>query len=234
MNSPKADGIAYPEVYGYNVQDRYPRKGKDVPLDVLMYRALALETSPKISTWLLYQTLSSLKMVSWVFFVRSAEVSCCPVCFEALEIIGSRERTWRKRDGEKNILIIRRLRCTRCKTIHHELPDFLVPYKRYDAQSIELGITQGSQSDVAADESTLNRWRTWFHWIASYWLGCLHALLHSFAQPVERSSKPSQSALHDIGRLLGHEFGWLSRVVQLVVNHHFWVHTRSAFLSALP
>jgi hypothetical protein len=171
-------------------------------------------------------------MVSWVFFVRSAELSCCPVCFEALEIIGSRERTWRKRDGEKNILIIRRLRCTRYKTIHHELPDFLVPYKRYDAESIELGITQGSQSDVAADESTLNRWRTWFHWIVSYWLGCLHALLHSFAQPVERSSPPSQSALHDIGRLLGHQFGWLSRVVQLVVNHHFWVHTRSAFLSA--
>jgi hypothetical protein len=173
-------------------------------------------------------------MVHQAFFVRSVELSSCPVCFEALEIIGSRERTWRKRDGERKILIIRRLRCTRCKTIHHELPDFLVPYKRYDAQSIELGITEGSQSDVAADESTLYRWRTWFTWIVSYWLSCIQALLRIMAHPVERSSSSSQSALHDIGRLVGHEFGWLARIVRLVVNRHFWVHTRSAFLSADP
>ncbi|MCD7715322.1 MAG: DUF6431 domain-containing protein [Lachnospiraceae bacterium] len=40
-------------------------------------------------------------------------------------------------DGETIILIIRRFRCLDCLRIHHEFPDIVVPYKRYDAETIE-------------------------------------------------------------------------------------------------
>jgi len=46
--------------------------------------------------------------------------------------------------------------------IHHELPDLLVPYKRYDAESLEGIVIEPARTDIAADESTLSRWRTWF------------------------------------------------------------------------
>ncbi|MEW5785724.1 MAG: DUF6431 domain-containing protein, partial [Bacillota bacterium] len=49
-------------------------------------------------------------------------------------MIGSRKRTFINEAGEREILIIRRLRCKNCKRVHHELPDIIVPYKRYNSE----------------------------------------------------------------------------------------------------
>ena len=76
----------------------------------------------------------------------------------------------------QTVLIIRRLRCTPCRRIHHELPDCLVSYKWYDAASIEAGLTEGQTAPVAVDESTLNRWRRWYAVWVVYTAGCLAAL----------------------------------------------------------
>ena len=46
-----------------------------------------------------------------------------------------------REDGSTATLIIRRLRCRKCGRIHHELPDSIVPYKRYDADAIETKLT---------------------------------------------------------------------------------------------
>lgn len=35
------------------------------------------------------------------------------------------------------MLVVRRLRCTQCRKIHHELPDCVVPYKRYESACVE-------------------------------------------------------------------------------------------------
>ncbi|WP_307545897.1 DUF6431 domain-containing protein [Paenibacillus sp. V4I5] len=32
------------------------------------------------------------------------------------------------------LLVIRRLHCSQCLKIHHELPDCIVPYKRYESE----------------------------------------------------------------------------------------------------
>ncbi|MHB1418016.1 MAG: DUF6431 domain-containing protein [Bacillota bacterium] len=51
---------------------------------------------------------------------------------------GSRSRVWYQSSGGKALLNIRRLRCETCRKIHHELPDLLVPCKRYDADALKV------------------------------------------------------------------------------------------------
>lgn len=74
-------------------------------------------------------------------------------------MVGSRPKVWFKSSGEKVKLVIRRLYCEACRRIHHELPDRLVPYKRYDAENIEGAVSERPRTDIAADESTLRRWK---------------------------------------------------------------------------
>jgi hypothetical protein len=54
------------------------------------------------------------------------------------------------------------IRCETCCKIHHELPDFLILYKRYGGGKFEQVVSTQGPIDVAADESTLYRWRKWF------------------------------------------------------------------------
>lgn len=166
-----------------------------------------------------------------MFFVRSEEVIPCPCCQGHLGVIGSRRRRYIQSSGEKVTLVIRRMRCESCCKIHHELPNILVPYKRYDAASIEETVSQQNPA-VAADESTLFRLRQWFTSWSTYAVGCLTAIAHRFNLPVPELSTPSQSPLQTIGRFVGDADGWLARVVRPIANTHLWVHTRSACLSA--
>lgn len=188
---------------------------------------------PKIA-WLLYQIISSKKIENLVFFIRSAEQQICPVCEHDLFVIGSRRRFGRKPTGERVTYIIRRLRCVGCERIHHELPDLLVPYKRYESACLESVLSNGQTSDVAVDESTLHRWRVWFEKCWQYWVNCLSTIASREGNPVEALSVPSSSALQQIGHYVGQGVGWLARVVRPIVHSQLWVHTRFAFLSGSP
>lgn len=130
-------------------------------------------------------------------------------------------------------LRIRRLRCVNCRQIHHELPDCLVPYKRYESACLEQVLKEElAVSDVAADDSTLHRWKAWFHDHKSYWLGCLTSIAARFHQdPVKAMSTPSQTAHHRLGQIIGDAPGWLARIVRPIANMNLWLHTRFAFLS---
>jgi hypothetical protein len=149
-------------------------------------------------------------------------------------VIGSRIRKGRKPTNETIKYVIRRLRCRGCERVHHELPDLLVPYKRYEADCIESALALEHNSDVAADDSTLNRWRLWFAQLWQYWVGCLQAIALRSGNQVEPSSESSLSALQQIGRYVGLRRGWLAKLVRPIVNSHLWVHTRFAFLSVDP
>lgn len=117
--------------------------------------------------------------------------------------------------------------------IHHELPDCIVPYKRYESACVEQVVTEPeSVSTAAADDATLRRWKHWFYEQIPYLLGVLTSIAIRFHQdPVEMPSVPSQSAHHRIGHYVGDAPGWLARIVRPVVNSNLWAHTRSAFLS---
>lgn len=167
-----------------------------------------------------------------MFFVRSTEKFPCPCCNGSLYVVGSRQRKYRKNSGEVVVLMIRRLRCKNCGRIHHELPDILVPFKRYDSESIEAVVTGNSNLHVAADESTLYRWQSWFRQLAPYFAGCLTSIaLRFFAKDVEDLPIHPRSVLQRIWQFTDSMAGWLSRTVRSVTNANLWIQTRSAFLS---
>ena len=185
-------------------------------------------------TWLFYQISNLLKTPQKIFFVKSEEQNLCPCCRGTLKVIGSRKRKYINDAGEEVTLVIRRLRCCHCNRIHHELPDFLVPYKRHCSESIEAVLTPNATLAVTADESTLWRWRRWFLEMAEYFFGCMMAINYQYNQgnpSVEAPIRLSQSPLQRIWRLVGDATGWLARAVRPIANLNFWVHTRSAFLS---
>lgn len=167
-----------------------------------------------------------------VFFVRSAEQNYCPCCSGELKVVGSRRRACINGLGEKLVLIIRRLRCVDCKRIHHELPDILVPYKRYVCESIEVVVSGNSNLSVTADESTIGRWRSWLLKLSDYFLGCLVSITSRYGRETAGgvSSLP-KSKLQRIWQHVGDAPGWLARLVRPVANLNLWLHARSAFLS---
>jgi hypothetical protein len=164
------------------------------------------------------------------FFVVSHEKSICPCCNGALECVGSRTRICLNEASDKRKLIIRRLRCGKCVRIHHELPDMLIPYKRYDSRSIEAVIDGKAELTVAADESTIRRWREWFRGIVEYLAGCLESAAARFGIGV--AAKPKNGGYGPVERIkrqAGAEEGWMARAVRTATNMNLWVHTRSAF-----
>lgn len=160
------------------------------------------------------------------------EVIPCPCCQGALSVMGRRKRIRKQADGMTCWLILRRLRCQQCHTIHHELPDCLVPYKRYDAESLERGVTEGATAAVAAEEATWRRWRHWFAVWSVYAAHCLAALTHRIGWRVQAASQPFPPILRRLGPLVGDAPGWLSRAVRPLVNAHLWIVTRSASWAA--
>lgn len=147
-------------------------------------------------------------------------------------MIGSRRRRYINSLGDKVILMIRRMWCATCQRIHHELPDLLVPYKRYSAECIESVLDKNSDLPIAADDSTIWQWLQWFADKKDYLAGSMLSILHRY-EPViaEDMSTLPASPLHRIKYLVGAAPGWLARVVRTVANCNLWPQTRSAFLS---
>jgi len=176
--------------------------------------------------------MSSLRIPQKVFFVRSTEQNFCPCCGKQLIVIGSRRRKCINGAGETLVLVIRRLQCLHCGRVHHELPDLLVPYKRYDSDSIEAVLGGGAALTVAADESTLSRWRRWVSNLANHFVGCLASICIRYqTESVGGWSVLPQSVLPRIWHYVGNAPAWLARVVRPVANSNNWVQTRFAFLS---
>ncbi|MBG9654269.1 hypothetical protein ABE24_18305 [Cytobacillus firmus] len=170
------------------------------------------------------------------FLVRGAGRIPSPCCGKSMSVIGTRNRKSKKSSGESCVYSIRRLECDQCEKIHHELPDFLVPYKRYESECIEAVLSNPNHHDIPADESTLFRWFEWFHSLIDYWIGCLISIMHRTKQeniPLDLTSENPETALQRLGRLVGDAPGWLGRFVRPIVNINLWLHTRSAFLSEL-
>jgi hypothetical protein len=162
------------------------------------------------------------------YYVKSEEKSICPVCgCSELKVIGSRKRNALKEDGETIILIIRRLRCKNCRRIHHELPDILVPYKRYTSKVIEA-ILDGTLPEVCCENSSIFRIKKWFDKASEYIAGCLSAIAAQLSLEIKSGGGPASRRIKD---LVGEATGWLARAVRTIVNTNNWIQTRSAFLT---
>ena len=126
-------------------------------------------------------------------------------------VIGIRKREIINTSGKKETLVIRRLRCKGCRTIHHELPDIVIPYKRHCAETVER-IIAGDSGGVCCEDSTLRRIRAWWAACRLYFESVLASLREKYEVVFSEKGAPKE-------------------IVRAVANSNLWVHTRSAFLS---
>jgi hypothetical protein len=111
------------------------------------------------------------------FYVISNEARYCPVCHNLLYRSGTRQRVWRVSEDEKRILIILRLYCESCDKTHRELPDCIVPYKRYGAQIIEdIVVSNEPDQNLPCPPGTVRRLRDWWDAVKVLFLNVLLTL----------------------------------------------------------
>ena len=147
-------------------------------------------------------------------YIRTDKEPICPICSSALRVIGSRERKVIEMNGNRQSYVIRRLRCKNCETVHHELPDLLIPYKRHCANTIEQIIAKHEPFGVATtpQSNTVRRVKQWWNVVEAYFwfiVGALEARLGCALNIIPRPRT----------------------LVRAAVNSHNWVHTRSVVCS---
>ena len=154
----------------------------------------------------------------------------CPRCQSQLDAYDRRDRKYRNINGDQKILVIRRLRCCnpRCRRIHAELPDFLVPYKRY-AVDVITGVLTGTAIVAPTEESTRQRWKIWHRQIRDHLLGVAASVRRNL-QEINRTllASPLEKSPFEIPLLT--DLG-LAELVRLAVNTGNWITTRSAMVT---
>lgn len=153
----------------------------------------------------------------------------CPYCQSVLDHYDRRDRKYRDINGDQKALVIRRLRCCnlQCRRIHAELPDFLVPYKRYAVDVITAVLT-GTAFVAPTEETTRQRWQVWYFQIRDHLLGVATSVRRNL-QEIARTllASPSTKSF-EVPPLSGLS---LAELVRLTVNSGNWITTRSAMVS---
>jgi len=159
-----------------------------------------------------------------IFFIRSKEESRCPICNGSVTVRDSRDRKVIDDSGEQKLYRLRRLKCRSCNKLHIELPDFMVPYKHYEAAVIEAALDETTDS-CPADDSTIQRWKVWLRQLILRADSTLRSLWSSYHQKnwplFDRSSL--------LQKLRKHYPGWLSSVHVLLAKTGLGVHTQFAW-----
>lgn len=125
---------------------------------------------------------------------------------------------------------IRRLRCTLCGKIHHELPDFIVPYKRFSSKLITAILEQPEIQEI--NGATIQRLHRWFDAHALGFITTTLTIRLKYAQiSVAPSSEGTSSKLDRLKSLYDYHANWLSHLVKTLANFNFWPQTRSVVLS---
>jgi len=159
------------------------------------------------------------------FYVRSNEKPACPNCDSPLKVVGSRKRKVYEADGSRRQLIIRRLYCTNCRCIHHELPDIITPRKRYSTDTIEQVLSEKSQDFFPGEGSTMIRIHFWFSLLRNYIERTLEALRQIYKEDRDLTIRISSLLPLSPSALPA---GWLKQVVRILVNSGRWRQTRNA------
>lgn len=146
-----------------------------------------------------------------ICYITGTEKIPCPVCGGCLFVHGTCRRKVKDETEQVQELRLRVLECEACGHTHRELPEELVPYKRYSAEAI---CQIREQPEICAAEPTVRQrillWLSWFFCYARN-VACAQRL-----QGLD-SSEPSGVSL--CRRLM--------YFVRLVVNAGFWEQHRS-------
>lgn len=88
----------------------------------------------------------------------------CLRCGEISGYYDTVKRTVRTAYGKRYEVSIERYICTKCRFIHRELPDYLIPYKHYEKRIIDGFIFGNLSSDMLEYEDypcsmTIQNWK---------------------------------------------------------------------------
>jgi len=73
--------------------------------------------------------------------IREGEKQC-PVCGGYLRKYDKVKRLVRTKNRETREILVQRWQCKNCNKLHRELPDYIIPYMRYEAELIQ-GVIEG-------------------------------------------------------------------------------------------
>ena len=94
----------------------------------------------------------------------SVNESSCPICGGNLKYYDTVRRIVRTKARITKKAYIRRFVCQQCGRIHRELPNYIFPYKQYEAEVI-VGVIEGLITSYTLGfedypcEMTMKRWR---------------------------------------------------------------------------
>ena len=158
-----------------------------------------------------------------IFFVISEEDTVCPACGSPLCKRDSKRRIHKVAGGRKQWYIINRLKCTneKCRKLHSELPDCIVPYKHYDAELIEDVVDEVmSPDDLETEdypcEGTMKHWKWWMTHNKANINGQMKSMLHHLLDLDTEFLKSSDSLLEGLREKVSP--GWLSVVTRFIYN----------------
>lgn len=92
-------------------------------------------------------------------------INRCPVCGGDMRHYDYTSRIVKTKNGEKEFIDIRRLRCLDCNRVHRELPTYLLPYLHYEKEIVD-GVQQGLITPETLgyedfpSEITMERWKS--------------------------------------------------------------------------
>ncbi len=139
----------------------------------------------------------------------------CPVCAGHLKVRETCERKVSGREGTQTCRL-RVMECGNCGKTHRELPSFIVPYKRMDADILsEVAEANREEHLEKAESSAWRRVKAWIIWFLQYAGNVLEGL---------RIAMPDFPTIPD-GEALNRR---LAYAVRLVANSGNWVQHRSA------
>jgi hypothetical protein len=139
----------------------------------------------------------------------------CPCCQGKLKFYAYRPRTYIDMDGQTVTLYIRRLICVKdgCGKIHHELPNFLCPYKRFCSEIIER-VIDGKTITVSCVSSAKHKIINWFSRVRKYFEGSLISIKIQLKECKEDIQFNMQKLMQNTG--------WLKNLVLKVLAFNFW------------
>lgn len=148
-----------------------------------------------------------------------------------MHVVGSRNRKCffliNETEGEHRIYRIRRLKCPTCNKIHHELPSFMVPYKRQCTSTITRILEGNDLYDLS--KQVIEGIQHWFMLKVNAFIGLMKQLFkNQLIVPGCILPNDTLSKLDWLKSCFNYHPKWLSCLVHALVFSALWPQTRLA------
>jgi len=155
------------------------------------------------------------------FLIESEEECICTECKSRLRYRDKVLRIQRYPDSEPKWFAISRLKCTNdsCGRIHRQLPDEMVKYKQYSAETVEDVVDEVIDEEDVLDHpcrETISHWRWWFQFNEEHIERQLHSAVYRFLDQGFGLLDPKDSLLEEIRKRISP--GWLGTCYRIINN----------------